>query len=477
MKRVLSVIALLLASIILLCACNVTTPPQDTGAPTGSDSSSDNTVTPSTGDENTPPDGLVTVVDNSRSDYKIVRSDSASTVIKDSLNELRESFKSVFAVDTTKQLLPANDWTDKLGDDGCVRNDDREILIGSTNRYETKYVLDQLTTGEYAVALVGSKVVIVGTNDYLSTLAVSLFIEKYLVNDGSNTLKIADGTFAKGKSDVSTIGDTDATVRIMTYNILNTSGLDTRAAYIINSVTTYSPGIVCFQECANGNYGKVIAKLKEYNYKSAHDTHEGTTTKVYTPIVYRTDLYRLVESGQEWLEKRYTKTNTKCIAWAVFEEIASGKQFAVINIHVSLWSRNYDLPDGKTHEDMFAEAAQWKVDNMNQMNACMNTILEKYPDIPCLWTGDFNFDLNNKAYAAVMSFGMKDAEFTATESRTTGMRSFHNAAGQAPTAGNSIDHIFGNKYITFRNHKICMTESDILGSDHCPVYADVKLGN
>lgn len=264
----------------------------------------------------------------------------------------------------------------------------------------------------------------------------------------------------------------------MTYNILNTSSdLDTRAAYIINSITTYSPGIVCFQECANSNYGKVITKLKEYNYVSAHNTHEGTTTKVYTPIVYRKDLYSLIESGQEWLEKRYTKTNTKCIAWAVFEEKSSGKQFAVINIHVSLWSLNYDLPDGKTHADMFAEAVQWKVDNMNQMNACMNTILERYPNIPCLWTGDFNFDLNNNAYAAVMSFGMKDAEFTATESRTTGMRSFHNAVGEAPTAGNSIDHIFGNAYVTFRNHKICMTESDILGSDHCPVYADVKLGN
>ena len=65
-------------------------------------------------------------------------------------------------------------------------------------------------------------------------------------------------------------------------------------------------------------------------------------------------------------------------------------------------------------------------------------------------------------------------EFSATEERDTGTRTTHKV-GSAPASGSSIDHVFGNDKVTFRVHKICNTADDLKGSDHCPVYADVKF--
>lgn len=467
MKKLLATISLLLSIVLLLSACVTPDLPDANNSQndTGSDSSSDT--------DPEIPDGQITVVENGKTEYTVIKPQRCSDLLTNSLVALRAKFGEICGVDVNKSLLPSDDWVQDLGKDEVYKSDAKEILLGATNRQETKDVLDKLDEGEYAISFTDTKIVLVGKNEYLSTLAISLFIKDYLRKSENGNLKLTPGTFHKEKSKVQNLGDTDATLRIMTFNILGSSeSPDTRYPYIIKSILTYNPGIVSFQECNDNCYSKIISKLD--GYKSAHNTHSGTSTKVYTPIIYRTDLYNLVESGQEWLDQRYTKTNTKSIGWAVFEEISTGKKFAVVNMHGALWVDTYKLPEGKTHAQMKSEALLWRVDNIRQMNDRMKAILEKYPDIPCLWTGDFNFTKDSDAYKAAINYGMKDAEFSATESHDTGTKTTH-AVGVAPATGNSIDHVFGNDKVTFRVHKICNTGDDLKGSDHCPVFADVKF--
>lgn len=469
MKKTLAIISLLLSLILLLSAC---VPPAVPGDNT-SQSSDDGTESSSTTTELIPPDGATTIVDGGNTEYKVIKPQQSSSLLTNSLITLRSSLGSACGVDLNKSLSPSDDWVQGLGKGEIYSSDAKEILIGATNRKESQEVLSGLGEGEYAVSITSSKIVLVGKNDYLSSLAVSLFIKTFLKDISDGTLKLIVGTFLKETSSATTLGNTDATLRIMTYNVLgNSETPDIRYSYIIKSIQTYNPGIISFQECNAYAHNNIISKLK--GYASAHTTHSGTNTKVYTPIVYRTDLYKLVKSGQEWLDMRYTKTNTKSLAWAVFEEMSSGKKFAVVNMHGALWVNTYPLPEGKTYDQMRAEAVQWRVDNVRQMNDRMKAILAEFPDIPCLWTGDFNFTKDSDAYKAAIGYGMKSAEFSATESRESGTKTTHKV-GSAPNAGNSIDHVFGNGKITFRVHKICRTADDLKGSDHCPVFADVKL--
>lgn len=471
MKKILALISLLLSVMLFLSACTV--PDTPTPGSSQSDNGSDTPSGNSSDSDPIPPDGQVTIVNAGSTEYTVIKPQRCTSLLTNSLLTLRKMFGSTCGVDTNKSLMPSDDWVQGLGKDEAYESDAKEILIGATNRKETQDILAQLEEGEYAVSVTTTKIVLVGKNEYLSTLAVSLFINTFLRNINDGTLKITPGTFLKDKSEVATLGDTDATVRIMTFNILGSSDSpDTRYPYILKTIQTYNPGIVSFQECNANCHNKIIANLA--GYASAHTTHSGKNTKVYTPIVYRTDLYKVVKSGQEWLDMRYTATNTKSLAWAVFEEISSGKKFAVVNMHGALWTSSYPLPEGKTYDQMRAEAVQWRVDNVRQMNDRMKAILAEFPDIPCLWTGDFNFTKDSDAYKAVIGYGMKDAEFSATEKHDTGTKTTH-PVGSAPDAGNSIDHVFGNGKITFRVHKICNTADDLKGSDHCPVYADVKF--
>ena len=73
-----------------------------------------------------------------------------------------------------------------------------EILIGNTNRPETKAFLKTLKPNEYGYAVIGNKLVIAGWADYTSAMAIDAFMEdyaQYLVDadGGVKNLVMADG--------------------------------------------------------------------------------------------------------------------------------------------------------------------------------------------------------------------------------------------------------------------------------------------
>ncbi len=461
MKKTVSILSFILAMLFILTGCNISGPSNDTEATT-------------TAVTDPPEPTELILAENGATEYKIVRPTNTGNNVIDAMQTLRSRINGFYSVD----ILPSEDFVKGYSTENPYESDAPEILIGNTNRKETQEVLATLTKGEWRICVVGNKLVMVGYTDLLTETAVNEFTSKHMLNNGSK-LSVPTDFELSGKLTYTTVGDTDASLRIMTFNVLCGNDQSGRASIISDTIINYEPDVVCFQECDSGNHKNALMKLKSAKYKTALEKHPDTSTYVYTPIVYRTDKLELLDTGVEWNEKRWPYTNTKSIAWAVFRHIETQEVFSVINVHGSLWSADYDaekIDPGKTYEQMRAEAVLWRQDNVRQMNDIMKRLETTYGEIPSIWTGDFNFNENEIGYKdAIEKYGMATAEKTATVSKMTGA-TFHSAVGQAPNAnGKSIDHIFGNSKVVFRVHYICKSDTEIKASDHCAVFADLKF--
>ena len=123
---------------------------------------------PETPEETTAPVG--TGIDLSQ--YTLMRSDTASKTVSTAMTELRRAIK-----ETTGYEAPVG--TDFVMGDMSTRAE-YEIIIGHTNIEEENQVYNTLNDGEYAIRIVGTKIVIVGKDDNATLEGVRYFCGKYL---------------------------------------------------------------------------------------------------------------------------------------------------------------------------------------------------------------------------------------------------------------------------------------------------------
>ena len=114
-------------------------------------------------------------------DYDIIRPERCSGKLLDELALMYTSLKA---------LSGANN---EINDDFLMDGDEpdpnaKEILVGHTNRPESKQVMSQLGGNEWAVAVVGKKVVIVGMTESITPAAIQYFINTYLADGASGKL-------------------------------------------------------------------------------------------------------------------------------------------------------------------------------------------------------------------------------------------------------------------------------------------------
>ena len=235
------------------------------------------------------------------------------------------------------------------------------------------------------------------------------------------------------------------------------------------------PDVVGFQECNADQHANVINQLKD-SYVLAQRTHEGGTV-IYTPIIYLKDKYTQIESGVQWLDSRYTGTNTKSIAWVVLKSNETGKIFAVVNMHGAVISTDYKGFETMPSSERSKLVNEWRVDNVRQMLDVRTEIQNKHGNIAVFFTGDFNFNSDSDAYRATKAAGLTEAEVSATGKKVTGYASYSGTAGKAPGVGKSIDHIFYHPdEATALRHHIARDEVyEYSASDHCAVWADVYI--
>lgn len=433
---------------------------------------------PNTDTENQTTDAIaeyLTVIDaNGNSEFRIVRASNDDKDVFDAAVNLYTRIKSKYK---SNLLLVADTGN---GETGTVSNDAYEILIGGTNRAESQEALAALGENDYIICVKGNKLVIVGGSDTATVYAVDVFLKKVVSAASADVglqIKADEPITGKYKSNTVALQD-GADLRIMTLNVsLENSDPDTRKDVVLKLVEKYAPDVLCLQECNKGWYSRVVNVLDSGDYGVAFQTHtDGSGVKIYTPILYKADRLKLVETGGGWLDSRYTGTNTKSYSWAVLQLKDSGKTFAVTNLHGAIASRSYTGYENYTDDQLITLQAEWCVDNVRQMIDVIASIRQKHGNIGFLSAGDFNFDCNFAAYAYAKANGWVEAETHATVSKVTGYRTTH-TPGTAARTGTSIDHIFYSpEYVTALVHYIgAKTVDELAASDHLMVYADVKI--
>lgn len=110
------------------------------------------------------------IIKNGTAIYSIIRSEEASY-------NITECAKGLYS--TISQLTGAsiNFTTDYLKSGEVANSESFEILVGDTNRPESKQVKASLKINEYAVQKVGNKIVIIGSSDSGTAKAKDAFIE------------------------------------------------------------------------------------------------------------------------------------------------------------------------------------------------------------------------------------------------------------------------------------------------------------
>ena len=77
-------------------------------------------------------------------------------------------------------------------DDAVEGEDDYEILVGNTNRAETAKALKKIKGYGYSITKIGKKIVIVGTTNFLTCLALDQFRQSLTGQAGPSTLEITE---------------------------------------------------------------------------------------------------------------------------------------------------------------------------------------------------------------------------------------------------------------------------------------------
>ena len=111
------------------------------------------------------------VIDMSN-EYTVVYADDLSATSTDEVKNFISVLKAKSGQTIYTDKIKAND----AEDDG----DKFEILIGNTNRPETKNALKKISGQGYTVTVIGQKIVIVGTTNFLTMVALDSFIKTHL---------------------------------------------------------------------------------------------------------------------------------------------------------------------------------------------------------------------------------------------------------------------------------------------------------
>ena len=167
------------------------------------------------------------------SEYVIVYGENVSDELKSKVGELSLKFKEKFGI-----ALSVKDDYFMEGVDALAISD-TEILIGKTNREESKEFFAPLKINDYGWKVVGKKIVIGGVNDEMTIRTIDEFMSKVL------SASVPEGAFYSSESDylytgeyqldTITVDGKDITEYTLTYNE-KVYGMDYLAEFLRDSI-------------------------------------------------------------------------------------------------------------------------------------------------------------------------------------------------------------------------------------------------
>ena len=173
MKHTRQALSLLLAALMLFTA-----PACGKSDPSHTDTSAESTgsadAVSTTASEPATPERSLTLVENGKSEFKIIYPEGAGTELMKEITELVSAIRDF----TGATVFYNDDFTRESQDELSALP---EILIGATNRAESEQMIGKsLRYGEYVMAIEGNKLVIGGPNETATVAAMRYFINTFL---------------------------------------------------------------------------------------------------------------------------------------------------------------------------------------------------------------------------------------------------------------------------------------------------------
>jgi len=250
-----------------------------------------------------------------------------------------------------------------------------------------------------------------------------------------------------------------------------TEEIANRNQLIRSLIQYYQPDVCTFQECDPTTTRKVEDALPAILSDVYAEACSQDAEHNYTPVFYRKDKYREIESGYHAYSGK-NDVQSKSVTWTVLEGIADGKRFGVASTH--FWFKH------QSEEDILQ-----RLQNVEELEGFCKYMAETY-DVPVMVAGDFN---NGKQslqgdgpYQAMLGKGFTDVRYSAAE--TTDCDTVHHyptrnekgeyAYGDMPYS--TIDYIFtyGAPKLSAQKFHVDIGEKALCSSDHCPMIADFR---
>ena len=211
--------------------------------------------------------------------YTVVYGDGMSFIMSGEVQSFAALLKEKTNTDvTTKKVIKGNEVEDESK---------FEILLGETNRPETQKVLEKMEGHGYAIEVVGKKIVIVGTTNLLTWMAMDHFKETYLSGEGTlSELKI-EKTFVA----------TEMVELTREWSFVYSSYLRGEADYVIDAIAHVKSEITSLSGI-RGNAMPVISDADSATNEILAGTVEREETKTLLASMDATDYAFAVKNGK-----------------------------------------------------------------------------------------------------------------------------------------------------------------------------------
>lgn len=270
-------------------------------------------------------------------------------------------------------------------------------------------------------------------------------------------------------------------MNVATYNIRYENSLDNakgngwkaRCPIVTSLIYQYDFDLFGAQEVLFTQLNDLAFRLPDYGYIGVGRA-DGKDKGEFSPIFYKKDKYKLLQSGTFWLSPT---DSIPSVGWdAAFPRICSWGRFLVKGSNTTFWFFNL-------HNDHVGTVAR-----LESSKIILGKIKEMCTDEPVILTGDFNMDQESEGYTVLANSGMLSDTYKIAKKVYAPSGTFNDFMIN-PTSHSRIDHVFVNKLFKVVKYAILTdtynssgqgattTSKTRLPSDHYPVQAELVFEN
>lgn len=230
---------------------------------------------------------------------------------------------------------------------------------------------------------------------------------------------------------------------VMSFNVFVSQFNDARVGRVVDTILENTPSVFGVQEASVAWMNKLKSKLGDV-YTSVGGGRDGGSTGEHSAIFYRTDKFKLIDSGTLWLSDtpkyashyKYTDPETgithkanfpRIMTYAVLERKNDGARFIYVNTHLD--------HNGDNSVEVAEQVRQGQIE---VLIAQIGELRTKYGDLPTVVTGDFNVTPEATAYTTMIANGYLDSSKVAKQGE---IKPTYNGM-DSDYAGAIIDYIF-----------------------------------